>query len=52
MNIFEKKIKAINELKFLKTLKKLKTILKFFDYDRKFVTWYVFLTKKFWNWKF
>ena len=45
MSILEKKIKTIKKLKFFKTLHELKTAIEFFDYYRKFVTWYAWKKK-------
>ena len=44
-NIFEKKIEIIRKLIFFKILKKLKIAFDFFEYYRKFVTWYIFIEK-------
>ena len=44
-NILKKKTEAIRNFRFFRTFRELKTILKFFDYYKKFVTWYAHLKR-------
>ena len=44
-NILKKKIEAIRNFRFFRIFRELKTTLEFFDYYKKFVTWYAHLKK-------
>ena len=44
-NILKKKIEAIRFFRFSRTFRELKTIMKFFNYYRKFVVWYIWKKK-------
>ena len=44
-SILKKKIQAIRDFRFSRTFRELETVIKFFDYYRKFVIWYVYKKK-------